>query len=127
MSSVSEMRHLVNKARRENNELTNELNEIKGGISYAYNSWNNLRNYVNNTMDNGTERIKHSHDSITAAYVMQGEIDKMYVLFKNIELANKRIRECTSLFISHTKDAKPIYGVKIQESNFRFGGWGVSS
>lgn len=96
MSSVSEMRHLVNKARRENNELTNELNEIKGGISYAYNSWNNLRNYVNNTMDNGTERIKHSHDSITAAYVMQGEIDKMYVLFKNIELANKRIRECNN-------------------------------
>lgn len=43
------------------------------------------------------------------------------------EPRNKRIRECTSLFISHTKDAKPIYGVKIQESNFRFGGWGVSS
>ena len=46
---------------------------------------------------------------------------------QNVKQKNLEIKECTSLFISHTKDAKPIYGVKIQESNFRFGGWGVSS
>lgn len=96
MSSLSEMRSLVNEQRRLNNELTSELNTITNGINSAYNRWNNLCNSVSNTMSNGASRVKSSHDAITAAYELQGEIDKMYVLFKNIELANKKIRACNN-------------------------------
>lgn len=96
MSSLSEMRYLVDKQRRINNELNIELNTITNGITGAYNRWNNLCNNVSNTMSTGAARVKNSHDAITAAYELQGEIDKMYVLFKNIELANKKIRACNN-------------------------------
>ena len=96
MSSVSEMQWKVNEARRENYELRNELNAIASGISNAYNRWDRLCNNISNTLHNGTKRVEASQNYMNAAYDMQGEIDNLYVLFKNIEMANKKIRECNN-------------------------------
>ena len=96
MSSISEMQYKVNEQRRLNNELHSELNAIMNGIQQAYNSWNNLCNNISTSLNNGVQRVNASQEAINAAYEMQGEIDKMYELFKNIEQANKKIRECNN-------------------------------
>lgn len=96
MSDLSEIRYKVNEQRRINNELHSELNAIASGIQSAYNKWNNLCNNISNSLNTGVQRVNASQNAINAAYEMQGEIDKMYELFKNIEQANKKIRECNN-------------------------------
>ena len=96
MSSVSDMQWKVNEQRRINNELRSELNAIASGISSAYNKWDRLCNNISNALYNGTKRVEASQNYMNAAYDMQGEIDNLYVLFKNIEMANKKIRECNN-------------------------------
>ena len=94
MSSVSEMRSAVAQQERINSQLRNELYALSNGISKASNSWYNLTNLINNTLNNGANRVISSHERTVQAYELQCEIEKMYKLFKNIELANKKIRAC---------------------------------
>ena len=96
MSSVSEMQWKVNEQRRINNELYSELNAIANGISSAYNKWERLCNNITTSLNNGAQRVAASQNYMNSAYEMQGEIDRLYVLFKNIEQANKKIRECNN-------------------------------
>lgn len=96
MSSLSDIQWKVNEQRRLNSELTSELNAITNGISNAYNRWERLCGNVSSSLNNGAQRVAESQRNIEAAYELQGEIDKMYVLFKNIETANKKIRECNN-------------------------------
>ncbi len=94
MSSLSEIRAAVAQQERINSQLKNELYALSSGISNASNSWNNLTGLINNTLNNGTNRILSSHERTVQAYELQCEIEEMYKLFKNIETANKKIRAC---------------------------------
>ena len=96
MSSVSEMQWKVNEQRRINSELHSELNAIANGISSTYNKWERLCGNITTSLNNGAQRVAASQNYMNAAYEMQGEIDRLYVLFKNIEQANKKIRECNN-------------------------------
>ena len=96
MSSVSEMQWKVNEQRRINSELHSELNAIANGISSTYNKWDRLCGNITTSLNNGAQRVAASQNYMNAAYEMQGEIDRLYVLFKNIEQANKKIRECNN-------------------------------
>lgn len=96
MSDLSSMRYEVNRARQRNYELHSELNEIENGVYRVYNKWSEFCDDVCNTMSSGAQRVNDSHQKIIEAYELQGEIEKMYVLFKNIELANKKIRACNN-------------------------------
>lgn len=94
MASLSEMRSAVNRERRINSELHSELSALESGVYEAGNRFFNLTEYINNTLQTGCGRIENSHERAIQAYELQGEIEKMYRLFKNIELANKQIRKC---------------------------------
>ena len=94
MSSLSEMRSAVAQQERINSQLRNELYALSNGISRASSSWHNLTNYINSTLNNGANRVMSSHERTVRAYELQCEIEEMYKLFKNIELANKKIRAC---------------------------------
>ena len=96
MSSVSEMQWKVNEQRNLNYELRSELNAIVNGISNTHDKWNRLCNNISNTLNNGAQRVNSAQNNMNAAYDMQGEIDRLYILFKNIEMANKKIRECNN-------------------------------
>ncbi len=96
MSSVSEMQWRVNEQRSINNQLRSELNAIATGISNTNDKWNRLCDNISNTLNNGAQRVNAAQNNMNAAYDMQGEIDRLYVLFKNIEQANKKIRECNN-------------------------------
>lgn len=94
MSSLYEIRAAVSEQERINSELRNELYKLSNGVANASNKWYNLSNLINTTLSNGTNRIVNSHERTLQAYELQCEIEKMYRLFKNIELANKKIRAC---------------------------------
>ncbi len=94
MSSLSEIRAAVYEQRQIRNELQNELNELASGIYNAENDWNKLTNHINSTLKNGASRSNDAHNIALDAYEIQLQIEKMYALFKNIETANKKIREC---------------------------------
>ena len=94
MASLSEMRSAVNRERSINNELHRELSALESGVYAAGNSFINLAENINGTLQTGHSRIENSHERAIQAYEFQGEIEKMYRLFKNIELANKEIRKC---------------------------------
>lgn len=96
MSNVAALRAELSRQQSINYELRSELNELAMGVSSAQNEMSNFRNHVTNTLGGSAQRISNSHSRILQAYEIQGEIDKMYVCFKQMELANKKIRECNN-------------------------------
>lgn len=96
MSDINSLRAELSRQERINSELKSELYELQSGISQADSRMTNFRNRVTGTLDSSTQRIESSHNKIIRAYEIQGEIDKLYVRFKQMELANKKIRECNN-------------------------------
>ena len=96
MSNINELRAELSRQERINKELNAELWEIQNGVNNAAQSLINFRNYVVTTMNEGKRAIDNAHGKILDAYEVQGEIDQLYVRFKQMELANKKIRECNN-------------------------------
>ena len=96
MSNISELRAELSRLERINRELKSELWEIQSGVDNATQSLVNFRNYVTATVDEGKRAINNAHGKIVNAYEVQGQIDQLYVRFKQMELANKKIRECNN-------------------------------
>lgn len=96
MASLSQMRSMVYEQERLNSELRNQLYELEVGINRAGNSWDQLSNRITGTLVTGEKRMNSSHERALAAYEIQCDIERIYRLFKNVELANKKIRECNN-------------------------------
>lgn len=96
MSNINELRAELSRLERINQELNAELWEIQNGVDNATQSLVNFRNYMTATMDEGKRAIDNAHAKILDAYEVQGQIDQLYVRFKQMELANKKIRECNN-------------------------------
>lgn len=96
MSDISSLRAELSRQERINSELKSQLYELASGISSADNELTGFRNRVTGTLADSTQKMVNSHERIIQAYEVQGEIDKLYVRFKNMELANKKIRECNN-------------------------------
>lgn len=94
MASLSEIRSKVSEQERINSQLRQELYELQNGINQAANKWNQLTSTINNTLVNGESRVRNSHELTLKAYEIQLDIERLYKLYKNIELANKKIRAC---------------------------------
>jgi hypothetical protein len=94
--SNADLQAEVSALRSENARLHEEQMELQNGVS---NAANQLSGYIHNAEEQLTDsnnRINSAHDSILRAYELQGEIDRLYHLFKNMEEANKKIRECNN-------------------------------
>lgn len=96
MSDLSRIQREVDEQKRINRDLHDQIRQIEIGIQSAYSKWNQLCNNISSTLNTGAQRVNESQKYIDASYEMQDEIDQMYVLFKNIEEANKKIRECNN-------------------------------
>lgn len=75
-----------------NRDLKNELSTVAGGVSRAHNTLEEYNIQMQNALQNSDKVMHASHERVIAAYELQGEIERLYVRFKNIELANKKIR-----------------------------------
>lgn len=115
MSDIYSLRARLSQEQARNRELRNCLAELAVGVSSAHSRVNNFKNKVDNTLIDGTNKINRSHENIIRAQEIQHEIDKMYVRFKNMELANKKIRECNNKkyydFANYTTVRKIVQGM----------------
>jgi len=81
---------------RINRELIAELGTIVAGVGAAHRTLEDYNASIQNTLIEGNNRMRYSHQRTVDALAMQGEIEKIYARFKQIELANKKIRECNN-------------------------------
>lgn len=95
-SRVHELERELNQIMAVNNELRNEIAFVVHNVSRADQQLRDYNAYIQNTLENCNDTMLSSTDKVVAAYELQGEIEKLYLRFKNIELANKKIRACNN-------------------------------
>lgn len=115
MSSIASLEAELAEAKRINYELESELSALSSGVSSAYNRMENFNSKILNTMDSSFSKLESSTDKLAAAIQTQTEIEELYVRFKAMELANKRIRDCNNRifyeFANYTKVRKLVQGI----------------
>ena len=94
--SVSSLEAELSRQKQINHELRQELNEIEYGVTSGYRTLEACNEQICTTLGKSHQLLENSRNKGLAAIELQGEIDKMYVKFKQMELANKRIRECNN-------------------------------
>lgn len=81
---------------RENRRLQSEVNESVGAIHRADQSLANTASAVRNRLNGDNNVLRAAHQKIIAAHELQRDMDAVYQRLKQMELANKRIRECNN-------------------------------
>ncbi len=85
----SELRHLE----AENARLQGELDRSISGLHNIHSGLTNYQNGVKNALVQARERLDSSEATAENAYGLQQQIEELYPLYKNMEEADKRIRE----------------------------------
>ena len=96
MSEISALQARLAQEQSRNRELHGCLMELGSGVASAHREMSDYERKVQNTLNESSNRINYSHENIIRAHELQLEIDKLYVRFKNMELANKKIRACNN-------------------------------
>lgn len=91
-SQLSELQSQLRKAERINAELRSELSTIERGVNRAHKDLEDYNGKIRGTLDSCNGTMRSSHQRVIDAIEVQGEIEKIYVRFKQVELANKKIR-----------------------------------
>jgi len=95
-SEVSRLERRLSEEQSINRELRNELATVANGVSRAHSTLENYNAHMQNTLQNSDNVMHSSHQRVIDAIALQGEIEKLYVRFKNVELANKKIRDANN-------------------------------
>ena len=115
MSEISDLRARLSQEESRNRQLRGYLMELGSGVSSANREMSNYEQKVQQILDDSSNRIRNSHDNIIHAHEIQMEIDKLYIRFKNMELANKKIRACNNKkyyeFANYTTVRKIVQGM----------------
>lgn len=115
MSEISQLQARLAQEQARNRELRGMLMELGSGVSSAQREMSNYESKVQQMLSESNNRIRSSHENIIRAHELQLEIDKLYVRFKNMELANKKIRECNNKkyydFADYTTIRKIVQGM----------------
>ena len=93
-SEVNQLENELSKVQAINRELRGELSTIASGVSRANNTLENYNQQIQTTLQNSDNAMQSSHQRVIDTIALQGEIEKLYIRFKNIENANKKIRAC---------------------------------
>ena len=91
-SQLNSLEGELRQAQRINSELIGELNTVANGVSHAHSELEGYNDKIRSTLDNCNGTMNASHQRVIDAVELQGDIEKLYVKFKNVELANKKIR-----------------------------------
>lgn len=82
----------LRQAQEINQRLKNDLMVIENGVMNAHRQLEDYNMVIQNAMSSCDGKMNSSHVRIIDALEMQGYIERLFVRFKNIEMANKRIR-----------------------------------
>lgn len=91
-SKLNQLESQLRQAERVNAELRGELSTVERGVSRAHKDLEDYNDKIRGTLDNCNGTMTSSHQRVIDAIEVQGEIERMYVKFKQMELANKKIR-----------------------------------
>lgn len=91
-SQLNSLEGELRQAQRINSELKGELSTVANGVSHAHSELEGYNDKIRSTLDNCNGTMNASHQRVIDAVALQGDIEKLYVKFKNVELANKKIR-----------------------------------
>ena len=91
-SKLSQLESQLRQAERVNAELRGELSTVECGVSRAHKELEDYNDRIRGTLDNCNGTMTSSHQRVIDAIEVQGEIERMYIRFKQMELANKKIR-----------------------------------
>ena len=91
-SQLIQLEHELRQVERYNAELRGELSTVANGVNRAQRDLEDYNTKIRTTLDNCNGSMHSSHQRVVDAIALQGDIEKLYVRFKNVELANKKIR-----------------------------------
>lgn len=91
-SELNRLERELGRAQQYNAELRGELATIANGVDRAHRDLEDYNARIRNTLDNCDGVMHSSHQRVVDAIALQGDIERLYVRFKNVELANKKIR-----------------------------------
>lgn len=91
-SKLNQLESQLRQAERVNAELRGELSTVERGVSRAHKELEDYNDRIRGTLDNCNGAMTSSHQRVIDAIEVQVEIERMYVRFKQMELANKKIR-----------------------------------
>ena len=91
-AEVSRLESELREIERENNALSSEISSTINSVNQAERNLADYNQHIRNTLDNANGTINSSINRALDAYELQGQIDKLYARYKNVELANKKIR-----------------------------------
>lgn len=115
MSDIASLEAELSRQRSINSELQSELNTITYGVNQAYDRLEGFNGKICDALDTSRSRLDDSTNKLAAAVETQAEIERLYVRFKAMELANKRIRDCNNRkfydFANYTKVRKLVQGL----------------
>lgn len=94
--SNAALRYELDSIRRENSEIAADIAQLSGNIVNAKTTLDNTHAQLTGTLTQSTRTLTQAHANVVNALEMQGEIDFVFKRMKQMELANKRIRECNN-------------------------------
>lgn len=95
-SQLNQLENELRQVQRYNSELRGELSTIANGVDRAHRDLEDYNDKIRNTLDNCNGTMHSSHQRVVDAIALQGEIERLYARFKNVELANKKIRDANN-------------------------------
>ena len=91
-SQLNQLERELRQVQQYNSELRGELSTVANGVNRAQRDLEDYNTKIRNTLDNCNGSMRSSHQRVVDAIALQGDIERLYVRFKNVELANKKIR-----------------------------------
>lgn len=91
-AEVSRLESELRSIERENNALRSEISSTVSSVNQAERNLAEYNQHIRNTLENANGTINSSINRALDAYELQGQIDRLYARYKNVELANKKIR-----------------------------------
>lgn len=91
-NQLNQLERELRQVQQYNAELRGELSTVANGVSRAHRNLEDYNTKIRTTLDNCNGSMQSSHQRVVDAIALQGDIERLYVRFKNIELANKKIR-----------------------------------
>jgi len=91
-AEANRLQSQLNDIQRANNQLRSEINAAVQSVNQADRDLQDYNQRIRDVLDSAVGKINNSVNRALDAYELQGQIDRLYVQFKNMELANKKIR-----------------------------------
>ncbi len=114
-NKLNQLESELRQAERVNAELRSELSTVERGVSRAHKDLEDYNSKIRGALDSCNGTMTSSHQRVIAAIEVQGEIERMYVRFKQMELANKKIRAANNKkyydFVNYRTVRKIVQGI----------------